>query len=404
MNFTPIFVVDRPASLRILSGLTEYSREFGILAHAFTTNNFKKIFNEFELASVKVGDSGIYQGKDISYKDLFSEYEKMGVTHGIIKDHYRDPVQTLKSAKKAIKVYKMGRKKGHYNFELVGVAQGETVADYIHSYMAQKELGYKMVAIGGLLYKIENHKRMVRLENNVFLRNVLTGIRRKYPNDELFPLGVFHRNRMKLFSDLNIWGADYKGWIFRYDIAESHREGNRYEQVRSYIKSNIFEYIKTNFCSDSTKNQENNVTANNRKWKPNRLLILSCSMSKGEESGRAIKVYRGVAYNQLRKYYSKNNHLDVKIISAKYGLIDKNDFIDPYENKMNVRSSEIYKHAFREDLDILANKYDEILVFGGKNYRNVVSGFDKFLFTQGKIGEQLHQLKEWLYRDATKKN
>ena len=71
MNFTPIFVVDRPASLRILSGLTEYSREFGILAHAFTTNNFKKIFNEFELASVKVGDSGIYQGKDISYKDLF---------------------------------------------------------------------------------------------------------------------------------------------------------------------------------------------------------------------------------------------------------------------------------------------------------------------------------------------
>jgi hypothetical protein len=71
---------------------------------------------------------------------------------------------------------------------------------------------------------------------------------------------------------------------------------------------------------------------------------------------------------------------------------------------MNVRSSEIYKHAFREDLDILANKYDEILVFGGKNYRNVVSGFDKFLFTQGKIGEQLHQLKEWLYRDATKKN
>ena len=113
----PIFVVDRPASLRILSGLTDHSGEFGILAHAFTTNNFKKKFNEFELASVKVGDSGIYQGKDISYKDLFSEYEKMGVTHGIIKDHYRDPVQTLKSAKKAIKVYKMGRKKGYYNFD-----------------------------------------------------------------------------------------------------------------------------------------------------------------------------------------------------------------------------------------------------------------------------------------------
>jgi len=398
----PIFVADRPASLRILSGLTDHKDQFGILAHAFTTDNFKKEFNEFKLASVKVGDSGIYQGKEISYPELFLEYEKMGVTHGIIKDHYKDPERTFISAKEAIKVYLNGKNKGLYNFELVGVAQGDTVADYIQSYVAQKKLGFRMVAIGGLLYKIENHKRMVKLSKSVLLRNVLTSIRNMYPNDDLFPLGVFHKNRIRLFSELNIWGADYKGWIFKYNIGESHRKGNRFEQIRSYLKSDIFEFIENNFNSNLNKNDQGNPNIKNKKLKSNRLLILSCSKRKADKAGKAIKVYQGVAYTQLRNYYAKNNHLDVKIISAKYGPIDKNDIIDPYDNKMNVRSSEIYKIAFRKEFETLSNRYDDIFVFGGKSYQNVVSGFDKFQFTQGKIGEQLHQLKEWLYRDPAR--
>jgi hypothetical protein len=380
-----------------LGGLTDYKGKFGILAHAFTTDNFKKKFREFELASVKVGDSGIYQGKEISYVDLFSEYEKMGVTHGIIKDYYKDPKKTLISAKEAIKVYLEGKNEGRYNFELVGVAQGDTVADYIESYVAQKKLGFRMVAIGGLLYKIEKHKRMVRLSKSILLHNVLTGIRNLYPNDDLFPLGVFHKNRIQLFLELNIWGSDYKGWIFKYNISESHRKGNRFEQVRSYLKSNIFEFIENNFNFNLNKKNQWNQNIKYKKLKPNRLLILSCSKRKADKAGKAIKVYQGVAYNQLRNYYSKNNHLDVKIISAKYGPIDKNDIIDPYDNKMNVRSSEIYKIAFRKEFETLSKQYDDIFVFGGKNYQNVVSGFEKFQFTQGKIGEQLRQLKKWLY-------
>jgi hypothetical protein len=380
-----------------LGGLTDYKGKFGILAHAFTTDNFKKKFREFELASVKVGDSGIYQKKQITYLELFSEYEKMGVTHGIIKDYYKDPKRTFISAKEAIKVYLEGKNEGRYNFELVGVAQGDTVADYIESYMAQKELGFRMVAIGGLLYKIEKHTRMVRLSKNILLHNVLTSIRNLYPNDDLFPLGVFNKDRIKLFLELNIWGSDYKGWIFKYNISESHREGNRFEQVRSYLKSNIFEFIENNINFNFDKKNQLNQKIKYEKLNPNRLLILSCSKRKADKSGKAIKVYQGVAYNQLRNYYFKKNHLDVKIISAKYGLIDKNDIIDPYDNKMNVRSSEIYKIAFRKEFETLSKQYDDIFVFGGKNYQNVVSGFEKFQFTQGKIGEQLHQLKEWLY-------
>ncbi|MHB8360192.1 MAG: DUF6884 domain-containing protein [Thermoplasmataceae archaeon] len=395
VTLNPIFVVDRPASLRILSALRDHTNKFGILSHAFTTNNFKVKFREFDIASIKVGDSGIYQGKDISYECLFSEYEKMGVTHGIIKDCYKDPKQTLNSAIQAIRIYKKGKRKGLYTFELLGVAQGNTVADYIESYNAQKKLGFKMVAIGGLLYKIENHKRMVKVRSNVFLRNVLTSIRRFYPTDDLFPLGVFNRNRLKLFYDLNIWGADYKGWIFKYNMEESHMLNNRFEQVRDYLRTNIFNEIDNHYIDESTHMVVNEAPIKRNK-KRNRLLILSCSKTKSLDPGRAIDVYKGQAYSQVKKYYSKNNHLDVKIISAKYGLIDRKDIIDPYDNKMDHKSSKIYKKAFKDDLEVLSTKYDDILVFGGKLYKDVVPENGRFQYTDGKIGQQLQQLKKWL--------
>jgi hypothetical protein len=395
MTVKPLFVVDRPASLRILSGLKGSENKFGILAHAFTSDNFKEKFREFDIASVKIGDSGIYQGKDISYENLFLEYEKMGVTHGIIKDYYKDPKQTLISAKQAMRIYKKGKKQGLYNFKLVGVAQGNTVAEYVDSYESQRNLGLNLVAIGGLLYKIENHKRMVKVKSSVFLRNVLTSIRRFYPDDDLFPLGVYNRKRMKLFYDLNIWGADYKGWIFRYNIEESHKLNNRFEQVRDYLKSNIFNEIDNHYIDESAHMVVNEAPIKRNK-KPNRLLILSCSKTKSKESGRAIDVYKGQAYSQVKKYYSKNNHLDVKIISAKYGLIDRKDIIDPYDNKMDRKSSEIYKKAFKDDLEALSTKYDDILVFGGKLYKNVVPANGRFQPTEGKIGQQQHQLKVWL--------
>ena len=125
MKMIPIFVADRPFSLKILEGLTDYRDQFGILSHAFTTDNFKKKFKGFPLTSTKIGDSGIFQGRDSDYDYLFGEYLKMGVSHGIIKDYYRDPKKTLNSAKEGIKVYRSGGYEG--KFTLVGVAQGEII-------------------------------------------------------------------------------------------------------------------------------------------------------------------------------------------------------------------------------------------------------------------------------------
>lgn len=387
----PIFVADRPASLDILSKLTDFEGKFGILSHAFTTDNFKKKFRDFPITNVKIGDSGIYQGRSISYEKLFNEYQRMGVSHGIIKDYYRQQEKTLKSAKEAIGIYIRGKEEGKYSFQLLGVAQGNTVAQYFQSYQAQKELGFKMVAIGGLLYKIENHKRMVKLRSQTFLENVLSALRTSYPNDDLLPLGVFNRKRIGTLNLFNIWGADYKGWIFQYNIDESHKLGNRHDQVLKYIRNEIL-----NPSVIQGMKIENNIVTLNSGLRRKRLLIMSCSKSKRDDGGKAINVYDGPAYKILRKYNKRNKDIDVKIISAKYALIDKNDLIEPYDYKMDQNISEVYKKVLVESLRSLIKKYDEVFVFGGKLYQNVMPMDPKLRFSDGTIGKQLHQLNSWL--------
>lgn len=387
----PIFVADRPASLDILSNLTDFTGKFGILSHAFTTDNFKKKFRDFPVTNLKIGDSGIYQGKNISYEELFNEYEKMGVSHGVIKDFYKQPDKTLKSAKEAITLYLKGKEEGKYTFQLLGVAQGDTVAQYFKSYEDQKELGFEMVAIGGLLYKIENHKRMVVLSSQTFLENVLSAIRTSYPNDDLFPLGVFNRKRIATLNSFDIWGADYKGWIFQYDIEESHKKGNRYEQVRSYLRKEILNPK----VIDHSKVDPGKVSVNNGSRKK-RLLIMSCSKSKKTDKGKAINVYDGPAYKIIRNYNRRYRDVDIKIISAKYALIDKNDRIEPYDYKMDGVTSEVYRRVLNKNLKSLIENYDDIFVFGGKLYQNVMPQDATFRHSDGKIGKQLHQLNRWL--------
>lgn len=371
MKMIPIFVVDRPFSLKILEGLKNQNYHFGILSHAYTTKNFKEKFKAFSLAEVKIGDSGIFQRKDASYHFLFKEYLKMGVSHGIIKDYYRDSDQTLKSAREAIKVYRSSSY--DKDFKLVGVAQGRSVEEYVENYTKQKRMGYEMVAVGGLLDKIENHVRLVKVKRKQMLVDTLTKIREKYPEDKLFPLGTFNRSRIALFKNLEVWGSDYKGWIFQYDLEESHIKNNRLEQTRNYIENEIFPLLGEN-----------------------RLLILSCSQMKKGKRTAAINLYDGPAFKVVRKYLKNNDGVEVKIISAKYGLIDKSKIIEPYDLKLSAEKAAEYRKKYLQEVKTLQSSYKEKLLFGGKNYR-LVFGNSNFKYTEGRIGEQLSQLKSWLY-------
>ena len=371
MTLTPLFVVDRPVSLEILKGLKDKNGQFGILSHAFTTDNFKLKFKEFEFAKYKIGDSGIYQGRDISYPELFNEYIKMGVTHGIIKDYFRNPAKTLESSKEAWEYHNKANLQE--KFVLLGVAQGNTIKEYLQSYENQRKIGYKMIAVGGLLSKIENHSRMVRVLREGLMINVLKNLRAKYPYDTIFPLGIFSRSRIGLFKELNVWATDYKGWIFRYNIEQSHRKKDRFEQVQNYIRNEILPLI--------TKD---------------RLLILSCSKRKKVGSGPSIEIYDGGAFRVVRRYLQLNDGLDVRIISAKHGLINQAFKIENYDEKMTILKAKLYRKKYAREISTLLSCYRDIMICGGKEYRDV-TGDRKCYYTKGKNGEQLHQLKEWLY-------
>ena len=388
----PVFVADRPASLRILSGLDK-KHEFGILTHPYTSENFKKQFSNFE-CSFRICDSGIYQQGGMDYKCLFSEYKRMNANYGVIKDFYRDRHKTKESALQGFRIYK--KYEFDKYFKLIGVAQGNSVAEYLRSYAEQKAIGFEIVAIGGLLDRMPPEVKIakVRIKGEVYIRNVLQALRQKYPNDVLFPLGAFNKRRVELFRQYDVWVSDYKGWIFRYDKEQSHQRADRFNQIRDYIDQYLFPTVESKLGNKNSKLKA-------PRSKKEKLLIMACGKSKTKTPGRAIDVYMGQSFGMVKKYLEKNNHIDIKIISAKYGILDYHDTIWPYDVKMNKLNSSIYRETYNDYLTELAVNYENVFVIGGKNYRSILPPEYLDSCAKGKIGEQLSQLKQWLYGEKS---
>jgi hypothetical protein len=211
----PFFVVDRPISLQIIQGVkVPNDRKIGLLAHANTSANFRRLFREYPSANViKMCDSAIFHSNRdrTTYAELFSRYEEMGADYGVIMDVLRDPSNTLESAAEALKVYS----KDQFSFELVGVAQGRNVEEFLTCYEGLVGMGYEHIAIGGLLHKHGDHAPYHSVKDEGLLKDVLSEVRSKFNPSWLFVLGCLHPSRLALFTDLRVWG-DYKGWIFEY--------------------------------------------------------------------------------------------------------------------------------------------------------------------------------------------
>lgn len=237
-HIIPFFVADRPASLHILKGimLRYPDIKVGIMTHAFTSNNFQQMFNSFPnnigllyedisflskenvLACnlIKMADSGIFSknGCTIDYEELFVRYNRLGVNFGVMIDVFKNPKETIKSARKGLKIYTKNKDK--YCFKLVAVAQGNTLEEYSYCYDELKSIGFGHIAIGGLLKKVENSARYVKVRDENSMYEVLTTIKKDFTPRWLFALGCYHPSRHKKFEEIGIWGSDYKGWIFNY--------------------------------------------------------------------------------------------------------------------------------------------------------------------------------------------
>ena len=308
MQTIPFFVADRPMSLRLLKGLPlqEYPDvQIGIMAHANTTESFQHAFRKYPCEdldfcdaiggpcqykgnidacplrshilkhTVKMCDSGIFtrEGATLTYEQLFEAYIRMDVKYGIIIDVFRNPEETLKSAKEALEVYKSFRERilaSHPEkeiFALVAVAQGKNVDQYLQNYADLKNLGYTYIAVGGLLHKIEDSARFTKVHSEEVMDDVLKKLRKKYPDDWLFALGCFHPNRLDKFRTLHIWG-DYKGWIFQYK--------KRNETLNAYLDDFIDLLSKQQLNADVTLLQVKQVVQerNEQAYRQKELILL----------------------------------------------------------------------------------------------------------------------------------
>jgi len=231
----PFFVVDRPVSLEILKGFFAevLDCKFGILTHAFTSSNFMEKFRNFPFNTplkysnykdsneinlqiseniLRFVDSGIFLKKEVPYDALFEAYEFLNADYGAIIDYLNDKERTLKSAEEALRFYR----RGNWKFKLVGVAQGKTLEEYMECYESLRNMGYEYIAVGGLL-KRNGSSNYVRLSCEEFLKKLLISIRETFSPDWVFTFGIYNPKRHSLLEDLGVWGADYKGWIFKYE-------------------------------------------------------------------------------------------------------------------------------------------------------------------------------------------
>ena len=348
----------------------------------------------------------------------------------------------------------------------MGVAQGNTIDEYVECFERLKGLGYEHIAIGGLLRQIEKSSRYVQVRNEDFIEEVVGAIRKNHPNAWLFLLGTYHPNRHHRLNRMGIFGADFKGWILNYEPPDTYSNElelkmRRIEKtfgsaiVKECLRRAKVKLVQSKRGSNSSVSQtaerellhlrckigkkvgnriylelirEQAALRKNReelrarrftevkkylnkhvfgKMKKRKLLIISCSDTKRPYpwQEKAINVYDGPFFRILRNADAINNGVDLRIVSAKFGMIPPNKYIRPYDMLLTAERAQNLNKQIMSHLKETFEKanYDEIKIIMGQRYLSAVEGIDlikpegcRVEVVPGRIGEKLHELKDWL--------
>ena len=107
------------------------------------------------------------------------------------------------------------------------------------------------------------------------------------------------------------------------------------------------------------------------------LIITSCSFKKRNYKTNASDLYKGHLFKKVKKF-ARSNNFDFKIVSAKYGLLNPKDIIEPYDrtisNKKDVLN--LQKKVISELLGSISN-YKFVLIIVGSKYRKVLEPINK---------------------------
>ncbi len=144
------------------------------------------------------------------------------------------------------------------------------------------------------------------------------------------------------------------------------------------------------------------------------LLVLACSERKAAQAGpvRAIDLYDGVNYRVVRKAQRSgfwSAALQLVILSAKYGLLDPQAFIEHYDQRMTRERALALQQQVGAELDamLMQRQFDEVFINLGKLYRLALATSQELQglgerahYATGGIGERMAQMKGWLIQIA----
>lgn len=139
------------------------------------------------------------------------------------------------------------------------------------------------------------------------------------------------------------------------------------------------------------------------------LLVQSCSKRKVEveDPAPALRVYDGYFFRIVRKA-RRDGYLDpdiiVRILSARHGLLDPEQEIRPYDQRMTTRRATKLRPQVTTQILSVARAMDvrDIAVNVGKDYLPAVIGIESpesistWAFPRRRIGERGSILKEFL--------
>ena len=134
-----------------------------------------------------------------------------------------------------------------------------------------------------------------------------------------------------------------------------------------------------------------------------RLLLLSCSQRKIGSPGPiiALRRYDGPTFRVLRKYLRarRDPHLNVFILSAKYGLIPADKRIGDYDKRLDARRAVCFRPTVTLGLsrEIARIGPASTLLCVSKLYLTCIGDVRGMEIAERGQGRKLAHLKAWLY-------